>query len=77
MLTDINGKDLVATECKTHEKCYQDYTRILYEKGHKTVKLMIKTIIKEEQVIQSNVCISMKLMRENYVIGQGQHQYQS
>ena len=29
----------------------------------------------EEQVIQSNVCISMKLMRENYGIGQGQHQY--
>ena len=47
MLTDIKGKDLIATECKTHEKCYQDYTRILYEKGHKTVKFMIKTIMKK------------------------------
>ena len=30
MLMDITGKDLIAREFQTHEKCYQDYTRILY-----------------------------------------------
>lgn len=30
MFTDITKKDLIAREFKTHEKYYQDYTRILY-----------------------------------------------
>ena len=28
----------------------------------------------EEQIIQSNVCISVKLIMESYGFGQGQHQ---
>ena len=32
MLTDIKGKELIAREFETHEKCYRDYTYILYEK---------------------------------------------
>ena len=33
----------------------------------------MKKCITDEQVIISNVCISMKLIMENYGIGQGQH----
>ena len=29
----------------------------------------------QEQIIQSNVCISVKLIMESYGFGQGQHQY--
>ena len=81
MSTDIKGKDLITTEFKTHDKCYQDYIRILYEKESQNGQIYDKgdyekvCDVIEEQVIQSNVCISMKLIMENYGIGQGQHQY--
>ena len=32
MLKDISGKELMAREFKTNEKCNRNYTRILYEK---------------------------------------------
>ena len=63
MLTDIKGKDLIAREFKTHEKCYRDYTRILYEKEPQKGQIYDKGDyekvynITEEQVIQFNVCI--------------------
>ena len=81
MLSDVERKDLIATEFKTHEKCYRDYTLILYEKESQNGQIYDKSnyekvcSIIEEQVIQSNVCISMKLIMENYRIGRGQHQY--
>ena len=31
MLLAINGVDLIAKEFKKHDKCYRDYTRIIYE----------------------------------------------
>ena len=81
MLTDITGKYLIAREFKTHEKHYRDYTRILYEKEPQNGQIYDKSNyeevcgIIEERVIQSNVCISIKLIMENYGIGQGQHQH--
>ena len=67
MLTDIKGKDLIPYFI--WKKKYQNGQ--IYDKGDYE---KVCSII-EEQVIQSNVCISMKLIMENYGIGQGQHQY--
>ena len=81
MLTDITGKDLIAREFKTHDKWYRDYTRILYEKEPQKGQIYYKgdyekaCSLIEEQAIQSNVRISLKLLIENYGSGQGQHQY--
>ena len=83
MLTDITGKDLIAKEFKKYEKCYQDYTQILYEKDPQKKQIYEKFDYEkvcsttEEQVIRSNVCTFMKVIMENYGIGQGQHQYKS
>ena len=82
MLRDITRKALIAREFKTYEKCYRDYTRILYEEQPEKGQIydvgdyenVCSTI--EEQVNQSNVCISIKLIVENYRIGQGHSSYE-
>ena len=53
----VNGVDLIAKEFKKHDKCYRDYTRVLYDDASKTKELVYDignyeavTQIIEEQV---------------------------
>ena len=80
---EIRDQDLIAKEFRKHEKCYRNYTQILYKNkpSEKPVydrgnyESICRTI--EEDVIKFNKCISMKTIIEAYSIGKGQHQYRS
>ena len=71
LLLQINGVYLIAKEFKYHEKCYRNYTRILYpnekhlsinEKGDSKA---VCTII-EEEVIALSKAISMNVLIHAY-----------
>ena len=62
MLMEIRDQDLIAKEFRKHEKCYRDYTRILYKNepseepvydrgNYESVRRII-----EEDVIKYNKC---------------------
>ena len=36
----VKGVDLIAKELKKHDKCYRDYTRVLYDDASKTKELV-------------------------------------
>ena len=81
LLVEIAGQDLIAREFQKHEKCYRDYTRILYsgESKHSCIYesgdyKAVCEIIKYE-VIAYYKCISLETIIEAYEIGKGQKQY--
>ena len=83
MLLEIQDKDLIAKEFQKHEKCYRNYTEILYKyepteaQVYDTGNYERVCNIIEEEVIQSYKYISMKTLIEAYSIGKGQHKYRS
>ena len=80
LLFEITKVDLVAKEFKRHDKCYCDYTRVLYatktktpvnEKGNfEDVCRLIK-----DNVVVSQKCVSMNVLIDVYGIVKDQHQY--
>ena len=80
MLLEIRDRDLLAKISRKHEKCYRDYTRILYknepseEPVHDRGNYENVRRNTEEDVIKFDKCISMKTIIEAYGIGKAQHQ---
>ena len=79
MLIKIWDQHLIAKECHKHEKCYLNYTRILYKNESSEEPVYDRgnyecvCRIIEEDVIKFDKCISMKTIMEVYGIGKGQH----
>ena len=76
MLSAIGDKSLIVKEFKTHNKCYRDYTRIVfqdnkednqsvYEKGNYDLVCEIVDF----EIIQNHKCLSMDTLLESYGIG--------
>ena len=76
----IAGQDLIAKEFQKHEKCYRDYTRILYSEDNRKHTndngdyTAVCKIIRND-VIECYRCISMVTLIEAYGIGKEQQQY--
>ena len=81
LLLDIPEVHLIAKEFKNHEKCYRDYTRILFypNKNQSTVnkKGDFKAVcdVIEKEVISLSKAVSMNVSIDLYGIGRDQHQY--
>ena len=82
MLLAINEVDLIAKEFKKHDKCYRDYTRIIYEHDDRKEDLVYdvgnyECVVKivEEQVMSLFKCVSMDVLMEVYGIGDKHTQY--
>ena len=83
MLMEIWDQNLIAKEFCKHEKCYCDYTQILYKNepseepvhGRSNYKNICRII--EEDEIKFDKCILVKTIIKAYGIGKGQHQYRS
>ena len=82
MLLAITGVDLIAKESKKHDKCYRDYTRIIYEDDKRKEDLIYDVgnyegVVKivDEQVISLFKCVSMDVLMEVYGIGDKHTQY--
>ena len=80
LLLTIKGVDLLAKEFKNHEKCYRDYTRIIYQNENKCTvyeKGDFKAVcdIIDREVISLSKAISMDVIIDVYGIGTDQHQY--
>lgn len=79
LLLEIKDVDLIAKEFKRHEKCYRDYTRILYVTKPKTPvneKGNFEEVCRviEDDVIASHKSVSMNVLIDIYGIGKT-HQY--
>ena len=83
MLGMINGIDLIAKEFRKHEKCYRDYTRVLFETStnrtgeevyDKGNFLDVCSVI-DNDVLAERKCISMQTLINIYGIGDGTKQY--
>ena len=79
-LSEITEVDLVAKEFKRHDKCYHDYTRVLYATKTKTPvneKCNFEDVCRliDDDVIVSRKCVSMNILIDVYGIGKDQHQY--
>ena len=73
---DTSGKELMATEFKTNEKCNKDYIypHFIYEKRSiKRSNLRYRWLcsIIEQQVTQSCVCVSFTLIMVNITTKHG------
>jgi len=83
LLLQISEVDLVAKEFKNHEKCYRDYTRILYDNTQNVTRINNKgdfaavCRVIDDEVLRSGKCVSMSLLINVYGIGKDQHQYRS
>ena len=80
LLLEIADVDLIAKEFKRHDKCYRDYTRVLYVTKAKTPvneKGNFEDVCRviEDDVISSHKCVSMNVLLDIYGIGKNQHQY--
>ena len=74
LLLEITEVDLVAKEFKSHDKCYPDYTRVLYATKTKTPvneKGNFEDICRQrkDDVIASQKCGSMDVLINVYGIG--------
>ena len=82
MLLEIHEVDLIAKEFKKHDKCYCDYTRLIYENLEQEKNPIYSTgdydaVVKiiEEQVIRQFKCVSMTVLMTVYGIGDNHAQY--
>ena len=82
MLLEIQDLDLIAKEFKKHDKCYRDYTRLIYDSLEEEknpiycsgdYEAVVKII--EEQVISQFKCVSMTVLMAVYGIGDNHLQY--
>ena len=82
MLLGIHEVDLIAKEFKNHEKCYRDYTRILYPNENQSTVIEkgdFKAVydVIEKEVISLSKAVPMNVSIDVYGIGGDQHQYRS
>ena len=79
LLLEIHEVDLIVKEFKNHEKCYRDYTRILYPNENQSTvneKGDFKAVcdVIEKEVISLSKVVSMNALIDVYGIGRDQHQ---
>ena len=80
LLLEIHEVDLIAKEFKDHEKCYRDYTRIIYPNENQSTindKGDFKAVcsVIDHEVLSLSKAVSMNVLTDVYGIGRDQHQY--